>query len=67
MPYYRFYLVNEFDHFVGVAEETAADDDEAKNLAEKLAKSSAVEVWSGPRKLGRFDKKSNAASAQRTA
>jgi hypothetical protein len=55
MPVYRFYFLDDADHFIRVVEKNAGDDEEAKTLVRKLAKETPVEVWSGPRKIGRFD------------
>ena len=57
MPSYRFYVLDPNDHFIRVVEESADDDEQAKRLVKKLAKENPVEIWSGSRKIGRFDKK----------
>jgi hypothetical protein len=57
MPNYRFYVLDSDDHFIRALEENADDDEAAKRLVKKLAKQNAVEIWSGSRKIGRFDKK----------
>lgn len=55
MPNYRFYVLDDADHFIRVIEESAGNDDEAKKLVKELAEENPVEIWSGARKIGRFD------------
>jgi hypothetical protein len=54
MPSYRFYVLDDADHFIRVIEESAGDDDEAKRIVRELAEENPVEIWSGARKIGRF-------------
>lgn len=55
MSAYRFYLLDDADHFMGVVEKRVADDEEAKKFVKNLGKEVPIEVWSGVRKVGRFD------------
>jgi len=57
MPNYRFYVLDPKDHFIRVVEEVADDDEQAKRRVKKMTKENPVEIWSGSRKIGRFDKK----------
>ena len=40
---------------MGVVEKRVADDEEAKKFVKNLGKEVPIEVWSGVRKVGRFD------------
>lgn len=53
MPYYRLYQVRK-DHFAGVDEFDAVDDDTAMRHAESLDGTGAAELWCGKRKIKAF-------------
>ena len=55
MPSYRFYVLDESDHFIHAVEEDAMDDESAERRGERLATGNPVEIWSGARKVARLD------------
>ena len=55
MPDYRLYFLDGDSHIQGAEDLCAGDDAAAINLARKRGESSPVELWTGSRKVWRFD------------
>jgi hypothetical protein len=55
MPNYRAYAVGPDEHFIGYEPFICADDGEAIEKAKRLSDRHPVELWSGPRLVGRVN------------
>jgi hypothetical protein len=54
MPEYRAYIIGEDGHFLGCEPLVCADDAEASAHAQRLINGHDIELWNGPRLVGRL-------------
>ena len=55
MPDYRLYFLDGDSHIQGAEDLYAGDDAAAINLAQQCGETAPVELWTGSRKVWRFD------------
>lgn len=60
MPYYRAYLVDDDDSFVGFREFVLNDDGAATRAAKRLVDGHAIELWEGSRMIVKLRKHGDA-------
>ena len=56
MSHYRLYLLDDHDHITRGLDLSCRDDLDAKSAAEMYRAAHAVELWQGPRLVGRLEK-----------